>query len=260
MFSTKYRKRFIFLQVLCSVYFFSYNQVLHAEKILIFAASSLAVPLQEIANIYQKETSNRVNISFAASSTLARQIIKGAPADIYISANQKWMEFLIQKKPFIGKSKREILSNKLVIVSQQSQISSFKKITRSSIKKLLKDSRLAMGDPDHVPVGIYGKQALIYLKLWHQIKDRLARTTNVRAVLNLVEHGETAAGIVYSSDAHTNKKIHVVYNFPSETHNRISYWAALTKKDGLTSGHDFFRILFNSNSKLVFKEHGFLVN
>ncbi len=259
MLAPKHRKRFIFLKVLCGFYFFSHNQALHAEKLLIFAASSLAKPLQEITDIYQKETSTRVNISFASSSTLARQIIKGAPADIYISANHKWMEFLIRKKPFIGKSKQEILSNKLVIITQQSQFSSIKNLTGNSIRKLLKDSRLAMGDPDHVPAGIYGKQALIYLKLWQQIRNRLARTTNARAVLNLVEQGETVAGIVYSSDAHMSEKVRVVFNFPSATHDRISYWAALTKKNRLTAGVDFFKILFSPNSKLVFKEHGFLV-
>jgi molybdate transport system substrate-binding protein len=253
------RKWLIFMPVFC-VFYFSQARSLWAEEILIFAASSLTLPLQKIINIYQRNTLNRVRISFAASSTLARQISQGAPADIFISANQKWIDFLTKQNSVIAQSKRKILSNNLVIISPINHGRVIKHLNITSIKNMLKGGRLGIGDPDHVPLGIYSKQALTHLNLWQPMKNRLARLTNARAVLTFVEWGETSAGIVYQSDAHLNKKVSVIYKLPHTSHNRITYWAAISRKANHDASRQFFDILFNQNSKFVFKHHGFLVN
>ena len=253
------KKWLIFIPIFC-VFCFSQARSLWAEEILIFAASSLTLPLQKIINTYQRNTPNRVRISFAASSTLARQISQGAPANIFISANQKWMDFLTKKNSVIAQSKRKILSNNLVIISPINHGPVIKHLNITSIKNMLKGGRLGIGDPDHVPLGIYSKQALTHLNLWQPIKNKLARLNNARAVLTFVERGETSAGIVYQSDAYLNKKVKVIYKLPHTSHNRITYWAAITQKENHGASRRFLNILFNQNSKFVFKHHGFLVN
>jgi molybdate transport system substrate-binding protein len=230
-----------------------------AKDILIFSAASLALPLQEIADIYSKNTPDRVRISFAASSTLARQLSKGAPADIYISANQKWMDYLAKRVPIIASSKREIFSNALVLVAPVNSSQHTSQLSAQSFKALLKDGRLAIGDPNHVPVGTYGKQALKTLNLWESAKGRLAPLTNARAVLSFVERGETPAGIVYLSDTFANEKVAIIFTFPPSSHDRISYWMARTRSANGPAAMRFFNILQAKAAKVVFKRYGFLV-
>ena len=252
-------KWLIIILIFIGVYFPNKQQPL-AKEILIFAASSLALPLKTIAHTYHEKSSNRVQISLAASSTLARQIYKGAPADIYISANKKWMDFLVLKNMLRVHSKREILSNRLVIISKNKQKKINSNLSVRSLNSLLKDRRLAIGNPLHVPVGIYAKQALVNLKIWPSIKDQLAFLPNSRAVLALVQRGEIPAGIVYQSDAHLNKKVSIYSMFPTNSHDRISYWAARTQYTNIPASQEFFRILYNKASKDIFKSYGFLVN
>jgi molybdate transport system substrate-binding protein len=249
----------IFIFVFCGVYF-SHSHSSQAEKILIFAASSLTLPLQEIADSFQQKTPHNVRISFAASSTLARQISHGAPADIFISANQKWMNFLTKTNLAIALSKRIILSNSLVIISPINKYLETQNLNITSIKTILKDGRVGIGDPDHVPLGIYSRQALTNLNLWHLIVDKLAPLSNAQTVLTFVERGEIKAGIVYKSDAYLNKNIKVLFEIPRTTHDKIDYWAALTRPVARHAAQQFFKILFNQSSKDVFKHHGFLVN
>ena len=252
-------KSIIFVFVFCVVYF-SNSHSLYAEKLLIFAASSLTLPLQKIVNTFQQETHHNVRISFAASSTLARQISHGAPADIFISANQKWMNFLSKKNLAIAISKRKILTNSLVIISQTNNSSKIKNLNLASIKNIIKGGRFGIGDPDHVPLGIYSRQALINLNLWHLLADKLAPLSNAQTVLTFVERGETKAGIVYKSDTYLNKKIKTIFKIPPRTHDKIHYWAALAQPVARDAVEEFFSILFNQNSKNVFKTYGFLVN
>jgi molybdate transport system substrate-binding protein len=257
---TNFKRKWLIYILVIYGFNFSHNQSSYAEDILIFSASSLTLPLQQIINTYQNKKPHRVRVSFAASSTLARQISRGAPADIYISANQRWMDFLTKEHPVIAKSKRKILSNTLVIIAPINSYLAAKNINNKSISNILGDSLVGIGDPDHVPLGIYSRQALTRLNLWHHIKNKLARLTNARAVLTLVERGETKAGIVYKSDAHFNKKIKVIFKIPSTAHDQINYWAALTRTITPNESNDFFNVLFNQNSKDIFKHHGFLVN
>ena len=254
------KKNWLMLILVFNGFYFSQNNATYAENILIFAASSLTLPLQKITNTYHKKSTDRVRISFAASSNLAQQISRGAPADIFISANQKWINFLTKKNSVIARSKRKILSNNLVIISPIDHNLVIKHLNITSIKNILKEGRLGIGDPDHVPLGIYSKQALTHLHLWQLVKNSLARLSNARAVLTFVERGETKTGIVYQSDTHLNKKVKIIFKISETTHNPIYYWAALTRSISHNASNQFFNTLFNQNSKDVFKYHGFLVN
>ena len=202
--------------LICSFFFFiclaCYQ--LKAENILIFSASSLALPLSEIVDLYEKKSVAKINISFASSSILAQQISRGAPADIFISANEKWMNFLARNFHVIYNSKRKILSNQLVIISRSKSKKASKKLSESWVRRMIHSSHIAIGDPDHVPAGIYAKQALTRLEVWNIVRNKLARVTNARAVLNLVERGETMTGIVYKTDALGSRNVNVMYNFP----------------------------------------------
>ena len=253
-------KKSVFISVLIfsEIYFFQSHSA-YAKDILIFAASSLTLPLKKITNSYHEKTSNRVRISFAASSTLAQQISRGAPADIFISANKRWLDFLAKNNNTITRSRRKILSNRLVIISPIEHSLEISDLNMLSVKNIVKDGLLGIGNPDHVPLGIYSKQALNHLNLWKHIKKNLARLTNARAVLTFVERGETKTGIVYKSDTHLNKKVKIVFEFPQETHNPIDYFAALTRSRSPNTSIEFFNTLFNQESKNIFKQHGFLV-
>ena len=229
----------------------------NADDILIFAAASLATPVQEIVD---HQANNNIRVSFAASSTLARQISKGAPADIFISANQKWMDYLAKTSPVIAASKHAFLSNSLVLISPAKSRQTVKTYSAKLLINLLGDSRLAIGDPDHVPLGIYTRQALTNLKLWKPVQNKLARLNNARAVLAFVERGATPAGIAYGSDAYRNPKVDVIFQFPSSSHTAITYWMALTGSRQNPTAQQFFNILLSQSAKDVFKRHGFLVN
>jgi len=235
-------------------------QPVTAKDILVFAAASLSLPMQEIADSYAAKTKHRVRISFAGSGTLAHQIAKGAPADIYVSANQVWMDYLTKKLPMVSSSRQHLLSNRLVLVAPASSGQPVSSLTPQLFVQILQDGRLAVGDPDHVPVGIYTVQALKQLKLWPAAKDKLARLNNVRAALAMVERGATPAGIVYQTDAFKNPKVTVIYEFPASSHQRISYWAARVSEQNGHAAKAFYEFLLSTEAKAVFKRHGFLVN
>ncbi len=237
-----------------------------AENVLIFAASSLTSPLQEFADQYNARTGDRIRTAFAASSTLARQISQGAPAAIYLSANQKWMGYLVDQNLLLPGSRRDLFSNRLVLITP-SAAPKITALTPQNLNLLLSDRRLAIADPAHVPAGIYGVQALKFLTLWTMVKDRLAPMANVRAALALVERGESSGGIVYATDAHMNAKVRQVYSFPNASHDPIVYPSALIKhpdstiisKSAFATARQFYDQLSGPMAKSIFTRHGFLV-
>ena len=163
-----------------------------AENVTVFAAASLTNALQDIASEYEKGKDVKIVSSFASSSTLARQIEQGAPADLFISADQQWMDYASEKKTIDNGSRVTLLGNDLVLVAptaSQPQPVNISKTT--DWKSLLKGQRLAVGDPDHVPAGIYAKEALQNLGAWEQLSPLMARSNSVRAALALVERNET---------------------------------------------------------------------
>ncbi|RLM21133.1 molybdate ABC transporter substrate-binding protein [Brenneria alni] len=228
------------------------------EKVTVFAAASLTNALQEIATQYQKEKNVVVVASFASSSTLARQIEQGAPANIFISADQQWMDYIQDKKLIDTDSRSTLLGNELVVIAPKS--SPLKDIAindKTDWKSLLKGGRLAVGDPDHVPVGIYAKEALQNLKAWDELSPLMARANSVRAAMALVEREEAPLGIVYGSDVVASDKVKVIGLFPTDSHKPVEYPMAIVKDHTNREVTAFYAHLKTAEAAEIFKRYGF---
>ncbi|RDK87814.1 molybdate transport system substrate-binding protein [Enterobacillus tribolii] len=228
------------------------------DKVTVFAAASLTNALQDIAAQYEKGKDVKIVSSFASSSTLARQIEEGAPADMFISADQKWMDYAVDKKLIVENTRFTLLGNDLVLVASPS----FKtdKVTlnkETDWKSLLNGGRLAVGDPDHVPAGIYAKEALQNLGAWDALSPLMARANDVRGALALVERDEVPLGIVYGSDAVASKKVHVVGVFPEGSHKPVEYPMAIVKDHQTPAATAFYDYLRTPEAADVFKRYGF---
>ncbi len=227
-----------------------------AETVMVFAAASTINAVTDIGRLFEEKILGSFASSFASSSTLARQIDRGAPADIYISANPKWMNYLDKKKLIEPGMRVYLLGSRLVqIAPVDSPLGHVNPEAGVALEKLLGDGRLAMGDPDHVPAGIYGKQALTTLGLWKKLEFRLARTKDVRAALALVARGETPLGIVYASDAAISKRVRVVGMFPEETHSPIIYPAAVVAGKNTSTARLFFHFLRSPDAEIHFSSN-----
>jgi molybdate transport system substrate-binding protein len=234
------------------------GHALAAEKITVFAAASLTNAMQDIAAQYQKKSGVEVVSSFASSSTLARQIEQGAPADLFISADQQWMDYAVDKKSVVENTRYTLLGNDLVLIAPKSD--SAKAVTinaQTDWKSLLKGERLAVGDPDHVPAGIYAKEALQKLGAWDTVSPQLAPANNVRAALALVERNESPYGIVYGSDAVASDKVQVVGQFPADSHKPVEYPMAVVKEHQNATVEAFYTYLQGPDAAAVFKQYGF---
>lgn len=229
-----------------------------ADKITVFAAASLTNALQDIAKQYQQGKEVEIVSSFASSSTLARQIEQGAPADLFISADQQWMDYAIDKKTMASESRYTLLGNDLVLIAPSADAPQPVKINAdTNWKTLLKGERLAVGDPDHVPAGIYAKEALQKLGAWNTVSPRMARANNVRAALALVERNEAPYGIVYGSDAVASDKVAVVGIFPESSHKPVEYPMAMVKDHNTPAVTAFYNWLKGAEAAAIFKRYGF---
>jgi molybdate transport system substrate-binding protein len=227
----------------------------------VFAAASTTNAINEIGNLYEAGHPMKVETAFASSSTLARQIVNGAPADVYLSANIKWMNYLAKNKAIDQRSRFDLLGNRIVlVVPAQSPIKSVDLKSGMNLAALLgKDGRLAMGNPAHVPAGIYGKQALVKLGLWDQVKDRLAPMKDVRAALAMVERAETPVGLVYATDAAITQKVRVVGTFPADSHPPIVYPVAAVTGGKAKATASYLKFLKSPQARAVFEKYGFSV-
>ncbi|WP_147196367.1 molybdate ABC transporter substrate-binding protein [Pantoea sp. CCBC3-3-1] len=228
-----------------------------AETLTVFAAASLTNALQDIAQQYQQGKEVKIVSSFASSSTLARQIEQGAPADLFISADQQWMDYAAQKKTLDDASRVTLLGNDLVLVTADAKAPQVAINKTTDWKSLLKGQRLSVGDPDHVPAGIYAKEALQNLGAWSELEPLLARGNSVRAALALVERNETPYGIVYGSDAIASKKVTVAGVFPADSHKPVEYPMAMLKDRNSASVTAFYNYLKGPDAAAVFKRYGF---
>ncbi len=232
--------------------------VLAAGQITVFAAASLTNALQDIASQYQQEKQVKVVSSFASSSTLARQLEQGAPADLFISADQQWMDYAEDTKSVDASTRYTLLGNDLVLIAPRAAHPQPVTITKTTQwQQLLHGQRLAVGDPDHVPAGIYAKEALQNLGAWPQLEPLLARGNNVRAALALVERDETPYGIVYGSDAVASNKVQVVGVFPAESHKAVEYPMAVVSDHNSPQVRAFYTYLKGPQAAAVFKHYGF---
>ena len=229
-----------------------------SPKITMFAAASTTNAMKDIAKLFEAAQPVKVRLSFASSSTLAKQIEKGAPADIFLSANPKWMNYLEKAKAIASPSRTDLLSNRIVLIAPaDSPLQDLVIDSKLDLAGLLGEGRLAMGDPDHVPAGMYGKSAMQKLGLWDSVKDKVARAKDVRAALVLVERGEAPLGQVYATDAAISHKVKVAGVFPEDSHPKIVYPLALVKQT--QSARAFMEFLKSDAAAAVFKKYGFSV-
>lgn len=228
-----------------------------AERgITVFAAASMTDVLQELGARYQQETGTPVTLSPGASSTLARQIEAGARADVFVSADQDWMDYLAARQLIDTASRRDIAGNGLVLIAPLDSTVQLPIAPGMPLAAALGDGRLAVADPDTVPAGRYAKAALTQLGVWDSVAGRLANADNVRAALAFVARGETPLGIVYSTDARIEKRVRVVGVFPEGTHAPITYPAALPREAG-PGGAAFLAWLMTAESQATFARYGF---
>ena len=229
------------------------------EKITVFAAASLTNALQDIDSSFDKKTGNATRESFASSSTLARQIEAGAPAQIFISADTKWMSYLAQKG--LVAAQKILLGNELALIAPVASPLAPRAIDSAMdwLRLLGTDGRLALGDPDHVPAGIYAKEALQHLGAWNSLQPRLAPAEDVRGALALVERGEAPLGIVYVTDARVSARVKIVGIFSAASHAPIVYPSAIVKGADSVGVQAYFRFLSSPQAREVFARYGFAV-
>lgn len=232
-----------------------------ADDVLVFAAASQRNALDAVIEAYGKSGKDTVKASYQSSSTLARQIEQGAPADIFISANPKWMDYLDGRKLIDPATKVDMFGNGLVLVTAKDSNAGKVALEKGfDLAALVRDGRLAVGDPDHVPAGIYAKQAMRSLGLWDSMQPKLARADNVRSALALVSRGEAPYGIVYSSDAVADANVKVIGAFPDDSHPRIVYPVAVMADAGNAAGAKaFLGFLKTPEAVRIYQQFGFRV-
>jgi molybdate transport system substrate-binding protein len=224
--------------------------------LIVLGASSLTDALNEIGPAFTAATHRSVKLSYAASSALARQIESGAPADVFMSADTDWMDYLQTRNLIDVKSRRNVLGNRLVLISPEDSTVTVKIAPHFPLAKLLGDGRLATGNPDSVPVGKYAKVALTNLGVWADVQDKIAPADNVRAALTLVSRGEAPLGIVYRTDALIEKKVRIVAEFPESSHEPIIYPVATTAM-AHEGAAEFVRFLMSPTAQAIFAKYGF---
>jgi molybdate transport system substrate-binding protein len=239
---------------------FASRPVQAREAVVVFAAASLKNALEEVTADWSRETGHAVRASYAGSSKLARQIQQGAPADVFISANRDWMDALEQAKLIDACSRRDVLSNRLVLIAHGRDAAPVDVGPGLDLAGLLGDRRLVMAIVDAVPAGIYGKAALTSLGLWEKVRGKVAQAENVRAALVLVARGEAPYGIVYETDAGAADNVTVVGRFPPSSHPAIVYPAAVVAGSrNARQAARFLAHLQSAQARIIFERHGFRV-
>jgi molybdate transport system substrate-binding protein len=226
----------------------------------VFAAASLTDALKDVAAAWQKQGHPAPVYSFGASSTLARQIEQGAPAALFASADEQWMDYLAKSNLIVPDTRRDLLSNKLVLIVPANHPQHVTIGPNFDLAALLgSDGRLATGDPAHVPVGLYAKQALQKLGVWSLAEPRMAPTADVRGALLLVERGEAPAGIVYATDAAVSKGVMVAGVFPDNSHDPITYPFAVVKANDTPQARALLTFMEGPEARTIFMARGFSV-
>jgi molybdate transport system substrate-binding protein len=229
-----------------------------ADDLTVFAAASLTDAMKDASAAWEKAGHAPLRLSFAASSTLARQIERGAGANVFASADEQWMDYLDKKSLIAAGTRRDLLSNDLVLVVPAAARRQIAIGPDLDLKALLgADGRLATGDPAHVPVGIYAEQALRKLGLWAAVEPRLARADSVRSALLLVERGEAPAGIVYGTDAVVAPGVAVAGVFPPASHDPIAYPFAVTRDGDTKEARALLDFLAGPEGQRIFAARGF---
>ncbi|WP_426755223.1 molybdate ABC transporter substrate-binding protein [Myxococcus sp. Y35] len=241
------------LPLLCAVLAALASPFARADRVLVFAAVSTTDALQALAPAFHQATGHTVELSLGASSDLARQAIAGAPADVFLSADEAQLD-AVQKAGLVAPSTRvDLLSNRLVVV-----VPADAKTPLSSPAGLEGLKRLSLGDPEAVPAGVYAKAWLVKVGLWKELAPKVVPALNVRAALAAVETGRVDAGVVYATDAAHSKRVRVAFQVPEQDVPRIVYpVAVLTGGKATEAGRAFVRFLQSEAARKVFATHGF---
>lgn len=228
------------------------------RPVVVFAAASLKTALDAVATAWGS-AGGRTRISYAASGALAKQIENGAPADVFISADRKWMSYVEEKKLVRADSIRMLLGNTLVLIAPRDSAATVRIEKGFDLAGLLGEGRLAMGVPGAVPAGTYAKAALTSLGIWDAVSPKIAGADNVRGALAFVARGEAPFGIVYATDAAAEAGVKVVGTFPADTHAPIVYPVALTSSSTNAAAVDFLDYLSTPAAVRHFEKQGFTV-
>jgi len=228
------------------------------NTVLIFAAASVQTALDEIAPAAERATGIRMRMSYAASSALARQIESGAPADIFVSADIDWMDYLAERRLVQTTTRVNLLGNELVLIAPKDKPVTLKIGPGFPLAATLGRDRLALANPDVIPAGKYAKAALTSLDVWPSVSARIAAAETVRAALQLVARGEAPLGIVYRTDAIVEPRVVIVDRFPTSTHPPIVYPVAVTSV-AKPSAAKILEYLKSPAARTVFERQGFSV-
>jgi molybdate transport system substrate-binding protein len=226
-----------------------------AQAQTVFAAASLKNALDEITKSYP----GKAVVSYGASSALARQIESGAPADVFISADLDWMDYVEKKGLLAPGTRRNLLGNRLVLIAPKNEPVKLQPAPGFSILPVLKNGRIALADPNSVPAGKYAKAAFEKLGVWNQVAGRVAAAENVRAALAFVARGEAPLGVVYQTDAAAEPAVMIAGVFPADSHPPIIYPAAVIR-GSKPQGKAFLDFLGGPAARRIFEKHGFAVN
>jgi molybdate transport system substrate-binding protein len=236
------------------------NQSALAKPLTVFAASSMTNAVNELAQTFERKYGIEVRAVYAGSSSLARQIQREAPADVFISANVRWVDYLVSQKVISASNIQHIARNKLVLITSKSnnKETSFDISKQSDWQQYLTDERLAIGQVNAVPAGIYAKQALESLGLWPTVRSQLAPVNNVRQVLALVDRQEAPLGIVYSSDLMASDGVTELAVFPASSHDVIDYPLVTLNHDKQTK--QFAEFVASEQGQTILRQHGFITD
>lgn len=226
---------------------------------LVLAAASLQEGMTDAAAAWKAKGHAAPILSFASSAALARQVEAGASADLFISADEEWMDHVAQRKRIRQASRASFLTNRLVLIAPAGSRTTLRIERNFPIVRALGKGRLAMASPEAVPAGRYGKEALTALGVWPSVRQRIANSENVRAALLLVERGEAPLGIVYATDARASRKVRVVGVFPTDSHPPISYSLAVLQSSRHRGAEPFRQFLLSREGKAIFARRGFAV-
>ena len=225
------------------------------EELVIFGAMSLTDALTEISERFGEMQNVKVYCNFAGSSTLQRQIEKGAPADVFISASPKQIDTLQRKGLIDDDTRQAILNNRLVLVAPVNS-----PLAMTDVRRLPQDTirRIAIGEPNSVPAGIYGREALTHLGVWDTVQSKLIPGADVRSTLAYVESGEVDVGVVYQTDAAISKRVRIIYHFPDSSYTPIVYPAAVLRDTGhKVLAQAFLEYLQTAEVAAIFEKYGF---
>jgi len=234
-------------------------RVAAAQQLTVFAAASLTDAMKDIGTVWHADGHPDLTFSFAASSTLARQIEQGAPANLFASADEQWMDYAERHDLIAAGTRRTLLGNSLVLVMPRDHLHQVAIGPDMDISALLgADGRIATGDPSNVPAGIYAKQALTKLGLWDKVSTRIASADSVRAALLLVERGESPVGIVYSTDVAVSPTLAIAGTFPEPSHDPITYPFAVTRAGDTKESRALLDFLAGPKAREIFIKRGFV--